>query len=522
MASDHDRGRVVLVGGGTDPRGYYSKSDEVWEWDGFQWHFVATAPSPCSSHAMAYDSGRSRTVVFGGVLLPAEGGYRTGYNSRTWEWDGGSWRQYAGTTHPHVRIRHAMAYDRARGVTVLFGGYYYDSSILCDWAPCNTIQYYSDTWEWDGSRWTERIVTGPSPRAGHVMAYDAVRQVIVLFGGDTGTTRMDDTWEWDGQAWTQRTPVTVPPARAHAAMAFDPARGVCVLFGGVTSVDLGLPYLSDTWEWDGNNWSQQTMTPSPADRVGHAMAFDSVRGMSLLFGGYHVANQFPTLLDDTWLGGFNDMDGDGLTDPCDECTDTDGDGFGNPGFPSNTCQPDNCPDSPNSDQADGDIDGFGDECDNCRSASNSDQADADADLIGDLCDICTDTDGDALGDSGFPLNTCDLDNCPGISNPQQEDADGDGVGDVCDICPDTLGGTTVDETGCPVPVPCDFDGDSDVDQTDFGHFQRCLSGGTVVQEDPLCQNARLDLDGDVDGYDVSVFLRCLSGSGVPGDPYCAD
>ncbi len=41
-----------------------------------------------------------------------------------------------------------------------------------------------------------------------------------------------------------------------------------------------------------------------------------------------------------------DTDSDGTGDLCDTCTDTDMDGYGNPGF-SNTCEDDNCPDTPN-------------------------------------------------------------------------------------------------------------------------------------------------------------------------------
>ena len=41
--------------------------------------------------------------------------------------------------------------------------------------------------------------------------------------------------------------------------------------------------------------------------------------------------------------GQEDTDGDGTGDACDTCTDTDGDGFGNPGFPVNTCTEDGCP-----------------------------------------------------------------------------------------------------------------------------------------------------------------------------------
>ncbi|MCI0632037.1 MAG: dockerin type I domain-containing protein [Phycisphaerales bacterium] len=57
-----------------------------------------------------------------------------------------------------------------------------------------------------------------------------------------------------------------------------------------------------------------------------------------------------------------DADNDGSFDSCDSCTDTDGDGWGNPGFPANTCTSDNCPDVFNKDQLDTDGNGIGDAC----------------------------------------------------------------------------------------------------------------------------------------------------------------
>jgi hypothetical protein len=54
-----------------------------------------------------------------------------------------------------------------------------------------------------------------------------------------------------------------------------------------------------------------------------------------------------------------DTDNDGAGDACDPCIDTDGDGYGDPGYPGNTCDEDNCPIVYNPDQADierGDVD----------------------------------------------------------------------------------------------------------------------------------------------------------------------
>ena len=61
-----------------------------------------------------------------------------------------------------------------------------------------------------------------------------------------------------------------------------------------------------------------------------------------------------------------DADGDGIGDACDSCTDSDRDGFGDPGFPLNTCPPDNCPSTYNPGQTDRDGDGVGDACFTCN------------------------------------------------------------------------------------------------------------------------------------------------------------
>jgi hypothetical protein len=63
--------------------------------------------------------------------------------------------------------------------------------------------------------------------------------------------------------------------------------------------------------------------------------------------------------------GQEDADGDEVGDVCDTCTDTDEDGYGNPGYLTNTCPVDNCPDNHNPGQADIDGDGIGNACDSC-------------------------------------------------------------------------------------------------------------------------------------------------------------
>ncbi len=160
---------------------------------------------------------------------------------------------------------------------------------------------------------------------------------------------------------------------------------------------------------------------------------------------------------------LTDLDGNYVLDECDQCVDSDGDGFGDPGHPENTCKFDNCPSVANPDQGDIDYDMIGDACDpcpkdkyndidsdglcgdvdNCPSIFNAGQEDDDSDGVGNACDNCPsyanihqlDYDNDFVGDS--------CDNCPEEYNPDQADIDQDGIGDVCDapqyICGDASG-----------------------------------------------------------------------------------
>lgn len=90
MTYDTGRDRVVMFGGATD--GGWTKLADTWEWDGSDWtrRFPATVPNGRNNMQIAYDAGRHRTVMFGGLAYI---GPSPGAVGDTWEWDGDNWLQ---------------------------------------------------------------------------------------------------------------------------------------------------------------------------------------------------------------------------------------------------------------------------------------------------------------------------------------------------------------------------------------------------------------------------------------------
>jgi len=137
---------------------------------------------------------------------------------------------------------------------------------------------------WDGAAWHASKVSGPAPRYLAALAYDAQHHVYVLFGGQTAKGSSDETWTWDGTTWMAISPAHKPPPRRSAAMAYDPAHQVVVLYGGLIPDQSEGAEASDTWTWDGLDWtlvSEKTKAPGP--REGPRMITAGSR--VLLFGG---------------------------------------------------------------------------------------------------------------------------------------------------------------------------------------------------------------------------------------------
>ncbi len=127
----------------------------------------------------------------------------------------------------------------------------------------------------------EQGYVGPALRYGAAMAHDAVSGMTIMFGGrNEKELALDDTWQWDGNKWTQLNPTPSPPARSQHAMVYDASRQVIVLYGGSNA---GVRH-ADTWEWDGANWSQSPAPDAGAhDRLG--MAYDPVNQVVVKYGG---------------------------------------------------------------------------------------------------------------------------------------------------------------------------------------------------------------------------------------------
>lgn len=283
MVYDRTRQKLILIGG-RGPDGTYF--NDVWERDSVtgEWAEItpATAAQPIPRHTfgIAFDEDRRVVVIYAGRVAGEYSNVNTTGDS--WEWSPQSreWRQlstdgivWGGFIEP------SLAWDPVGRRVIMFGG-----------RPYYGTPHNSDTYAWSGTGWVKIASQGPEARAGAAMATDTRRNRVVLHGGWNRSGGswwvLTDTWEWDGTRWTRMDVpgAAAPPARNLPALAFDESRMVTVLFGGAFNGPFLTPMMNDTWEWNGRQWRHRPTIGSPSARL-TTMAYDPVASRLVLFGG---------------------------------------------------------------------------------------------------------------------------------------------------------------------------------------------------------------------------------------------
>lgn len=251
---------------------------------------TGTLPSGRNNYAAAYDLARGVLVVYGGN---AGGTANANISGETWEWNSttNTWANrtpaapvYGTNTPPQLTVSR-MVYDLGRGHSLLFGGQGNTTT-----AAVETNQ----TWTWDGATWTRLLpANSPPPRRSHVMAYNPRNGTSLVWGGVAttgGTVYRGDTWQWDGTNWTQIPTTTVPYANATYAastlngLVYDELRDRFVLTSGIYTGTL--PTASDTYEFDGVDWTNRGPSNLPNGRYAQATAYVQGVAKTYQFGGY--------------------------------------------------------------------------------------------------------------------------------------------------------------------------------------------------------------------------------------------
>jgi hypothetical protein len=224
----------------------------------------------------ALDTGRDELVMFGGSYEQSVwGGTITQYINPTWIYSSGTWQQATVASPPPPRNGHVMVYDPVRQRTVLVGG-------------VNSGGALSDTWEWDGSTWTQRQVTGPTATRG---LFDAATQRVVV------VDQAGAVWSFDGSVWT---PVGTGASGLQPTLFTD---GSSLL---LTSYDLPTitpqPQKLETLRLTGTVWS-------PVASASHAkfygseyvrMVYDAVHGELVAVVSYGLGDTRTWIWNGSW------------------------------------------------------------------------------------------------------------------------------------------------------------------------------------------------------------------------------
>ncbi len=247
-----DSHQIFLFGG-------FSNSDRIgdtWIYDitDNRWTHVVTETSPPrrSDAAIAYDIEHGVVVMFGGYGLNDE------ILDDTWVFDFTqmNWVEKTPENKPLTQYGGHMVYDSVNEKLLMYPGHW---SIRSE-GTLHSHGYGDEIWVYDYERdnWV-MIETSPKPdgRYWFNLAYDSEDGELVLFGGSGGgDDQLQDTWKYnyESNTWTRIGTQNKPPGRANSAMAYDASRDIIVLFGGS---HFGHTNYGDTWilDMESGTWS---------------------------------------------------------------------------------------------------------------------------------------------------------------------------------------------------------------------------------------------------------------------------
>jgi hypothetical protein len=307
MAYDRVRGRVVLFGGQVDEplRDLWELDPTTVTWHNRTPANVAivgdTTPAGVTWPVAALGTGIFADADSGQILRFATFG--SFEQPALWKWDGGagvwSTHSFPALAWPHGSpLSTFSAWDSSRGKLLL-----YDSGNRDLW------QWGTAVGRWDRltpagiSAFSDQPDPVPWPRGQRPgVAWDAGTRRLVIFGGldNNNNNALGDLWIVDpatGQATNPPRPSTGwPLPRFNQAMAYDPVRQRVLMFGG------SLPEASDElWSLDSAHVSWERIAPAgdwPPARAGHVLVLDEQRGVLVLQGG--AGSDATATLSDTW------------------------------------------------------------------------------------------------------------------------------------------------------------------------------------------------------------------------------
>jgi hypothetical protein len=210
---------------------------------------------------MAYDEGRDRIILWGGVQ---EGGggladpavVREGQSNGTWTNVGAS--DPEGDGNPVGRRQFGMTYDPLRQRILVHGGCASTGIFVC-----SVNDVLSDTWEWNGSSFRQAQLTDPegdsNPSAGEQTKIINANGRLRMIGNQAVLNAEGIIWEWEGS--TRRYPahrVEIPFVAASDTGATIEMVKIDIVGAGSSPGQNGAALRL----WDKGGWDQKTSNTS--------------------------------------------------------------------------------------------------------------------------------------------------------------------------------------------------------------------------------------------------------------------